>query len=190
MSSGRGSRLALGLLLLPVAVIMALAGPSVATALRQARHRHRADGQGRRPRESIGGDRPVHRRDLPVLRRCTRVDLAGCISVGGVKDQYAIGRLETTVDQWVAFLNTADPTGTDRHDLYTATESARHGRGTARSTTPSGGQGRQALLRCLPRVGRQAIRLRQFPARGAVRQLALQRALLAKSKTSESAASR
>ena len=36
----------------------------------------------------------------------------------------AISQLETTVKQYVAFLNTADPGATDRHDLYDATESS------------------------------------------------------------------
>ena len=48
---------------------------------------------------------------------------AGCQTLGRVGYRYAIGRLEITVAQWVAFLNTADPRGRDRHDLYDATES-------------------------------------------------------------------
>jgi hypothetical protein len=47
-----------------------------------------------------------------------------CQMVGGVKNRYGIGQLEVTVKQWVAFLNTADPTGADRHDLYDPTESS------------------------------------------------------------------
>ena len=43
---------------------------------------------------------------------------AGCQSVGGVSYRYGIGELEITVTQWVAFLNTVDPAGSDRHDLY------------------------------------------------------------------------
>ncbi|MFF3766446.1 hypothetical protein ACFYYR_20515 [Streptomyces sp. NPDC001922] len=48
----------------------------------------------------------------------------GCQMIGGVPYVYEIGRLEVTVEQWVAFLNTADPTGRDPHDLYDDTESA------------------------------------------------------------------
>jgi hypothetical protein len=48
----------------------------------------------------------------------------GCIQVGGVKYRYGIGRLEVTVKQWVAFLNTADPTGHDPHRLYPSSESS------------------------------------------------------------------
>ena len=48
---------------------------------------------------------------------------AGCQTLGGVDYRYAIGRLEITVGQWVAFLNTADPSGRDPHDLYAPTES-------------------------------------------------------------------
>jgi hypothetical protein len=48
----------------------------------------------------------------------------GCLSVGSVPRSYGIGEIEVTVAQWVAFLNTADPTGTDTHHLYDAVESA------------------------------------------------------------------
>lgn len=48
----------------------------------------------------------------------------GCLTVGGVGYPYGIGQLEVTVAQWVAFLNTADPTGRDPHDLYDETESS------------------------------------------------------------------
>ncbi len=47
-----------------------------------------------------------------------------CQMVGGVKYGYGIGQLEVTVAQWVAFLNTADPTGSDRHKLYSPDESS------------------------------------------------------------------
>ncbi|WP_328376152.1 hypothetical protein OG372_06490 [Streptomyces sp. NBC_01020] len=48
----------------------------------------------------------------------------GCLMVGGVRHPYEIGQLEVTVDEWVAFLNTADPTGRDPHNLYDSTESS------------------------------------------------------------------
>jgi hypothetical protein len=48
----------------------------------------------------------------------------GCISVGAVKHTYGIGELEITVAQWVAFLNTVDPDGSDPHDLYNPSESS------------------------------------------------------------------
>jgi hypothetical protein len=47
-----------------------------------------------------------------------------CMEVGKVKYRYGIGRLEVTVAQYVAFLNTADPKGTNRHKLYSSTESS------------------------------------------------------------------
>src|SRR5882757_4352257 len=47
-----------------------------------------------------------------------------CQEVGGVAYGYGIGQLEVTVSQWVAFLNTVDPAGIDRHDLYDPTESS------------------------------------------------------------------
>jgi hypothetical protein len=48
----------------------------------------------------------------------------GCQRVGGVKYRYGIGQLEITVSQWVAFLNTVDPAGRNRHRLYSSDESA------------------------------------------------------------------
>jgi hypothetical protein len=47
-----------------------------------------------------------------------------CQQVGGVNYRYGIGQLEVTVAQYVAFLNTADPTGRNRHKLYSANESS------------------------------------------------------------------
>jgi hypothetical protein len=47
-----------------------------------------------------------------------------CQQVGGVDYRYGIGRLEVTVTQWVAFLNTVDPTGRNRHRLYSSDESS------------------------------------------------------------------
>lgn len=46
-----------------------------------------------------------------------------CQEIGAVDYRYGIGELEVTVGQWVKFLNTVDPKGTDRHDLYDETES-------------------------------------------------------------------
>ncbi len=46
-----------------------------------------------------------------------------CQQVGGVRYRYRIGQLEITVGQWVKFLNTANPTGRDPHNLYDPTES-------------------------------------------------------------------
>ncbi len=47
-----------------------------------------------------------------------------CVEVGKVRYRYGIGQLEVTVAQYVAFLNTADPRGTNRHKLYSSTESS------------------------------------------------------------------
>ncbi|MFG2195257.1 hypothetical protein [Streptomyces sp. NPDC048639] len=61
-----------------------------------------------------------------VYRSCADApsDSEGCLMVGGVSYPYEIGQLEVTVEQWVAFLNTADPTGSDPHDLYDEEESS------------------------------------------------------------------
>ncbi|MFD8754613.1 hypothetical protein ACFV0O_27050 [Kitasatospora sp. NPDC059577] len=50
--------------------------------------------------------------------------LGDCLMVGGVGYPYQIGQFEVTVEQWVAFLNTADPNGRDPHGLYDETESS------------------------------------------------------------------
>ncbi|MFJ9908130.1 hypothetical protein ACIRVK_35540 [Streptomyces sp. NPDC101152] len=47
-----------------------------------------------------------------------------CLRVGGVPYRYEIGRLEVTVEQWVAFLNTVDPQGRNRLRLYDESESS------------------------------------------------------------------
>jgi formylglycine-generating enzyme required for sulfatase activity len=47
-----------------------------------------------------------------------------CQQVGGVGYRYGIGQLEVTVAQYVAFLNTVDPTGSNRHNLYSTNESS------------------------------------------------------------------
>lgn len=47
-----------------------------------------------------------------------------CMQVGAVKHGFGIGQLEVTVAQWVAFLNTVDPRGSDRHRLYSSNESS------------------------------------------------------------------
>ncbi len=60
-----------------------------------------------------------------IYRTCAEAPQtkAGCQEVGGVPYRFGIGQLEVTVAQWVAFLNTVDPAGRNRHDLYSSTES-------------------------------------------------------------------
>ena len=60
-----------------------------------------------------------------VYRSCADAPASssGCLTVGAVRNPYEIGKLEVTVGQWVAFLNTADPAGRDRRGLYDETES-------------------------------------------------------------------
>jgi hypothetical protein len=48
-----------------------------------------------------------------------------CMEVGGVDYRYGIGQLEVTAEQYVAFLNTADPQGSNKRRLYSYTESGR-----------------------------------------------------------------
>jgi formylglycine-generating enzyme required for sulfatase activity len=41
-----------------------------------------------------------------------------CLMVGGVKETFGIGKFEVTVDQYVTFLNTVDPSGKNPRELY------------------------------------------------------------------------
>jgi formylglycine-generating enzyme required for sulfatase activity len=59
-----------------------------------------------------------------IYPNCEAAPEGECLTVGKVKYRYDIGQLEITVKQWVAFLNTADPTGKDPHHLYESSESA------------------------------------------------------------------
>jgi hypothetical protein len=47
-----------------------------------------------------------------------------CQEVGGVDYRYGIGQLEVTVKQYVDFLNTVDPKGTNEYKLYSSNESS------------------------------------------------------------------
>jgi formylglycine-generating enzyme required for sulfatase activity len=61
-----------------------------------------------------------------IYRNCAEapvVEKKPCQEVGSVGYSYGIGQLEVTVAQWVAFLNTVDPEGRNRHHLYSHTES-------------------------------------------------------------------
>ena len=112
-----------------------------------------------------------------IYRSCSEAPSSGaaCQEVGGVKHRFGIGQLEVTVAQWVAFLNTVDPRGQNRHGLY----SSKRERGGLAALRPDrlrrGGPGRSPLHGRLARMGRQALRLRQLPARRPLRQLPLQR---------------
>jgi hypothetical protein len=47
-----------------------------------------------------------------------------CMGVGAVPYKFDIGELEITTSQWVRFLNTVDPMGSNAHHLWDAAESA------------------------------------------------------------------
>ena len=57
-----------------------------------------------------------------IYQNCRGVP--GCMLIGRVPYIYGLSRLETTVKQYVTFLNTADPAGTNQHGLYSATEAS------------------------------------------------------------------
>jgi hypothetical protein len=48
-----------------------------------------------------------------------------CQTVGSVGYPYGIGELEVTVSQYVAFLNTVDPSARNRHQLFSSDETAK-----------------------------------------------------------------
>ena len=142
-----------------------------------ARRAHLQDGEGRRPGQPLGRrSSPSPTRSTPPAPKSSAAEKQPpCQQVGGVDYGYGIGQLEVTVAQYVAFLNTADPAGRNRHKLYSSNESP--------SAWPKFGQidfsaERRAgppLLGRRAGMGRQALRLRQLPALGPLRQLALQR---------------
>ena len=109
------------LLALLAATVMALAGPAAAGAAKRAVVSVQTVEIGAPGNASVA---IVPFTDA-VYQSCADApqSSAGCQVVGGVEYPYGIGQLEITVEQWVAFLNTVDPTGTDRHDLYDPTES-------------------------------------------------------------------
>jgi formylglycine-generating enzyme required for sulfatase activity len=118
------NRLALGLLVLSVAAITALAGPSVAAAAaaKRASVTVQTVEVGAPGNPSVG---IVPFTDAIYQSCADAPEGTNCLSVGGVDYPYGIGHLEVTVEQWVDFLNTADPKGIDRHDLYDPTESSK-----------------------------------------------------------------
>jgi hypothetical protein len=61
-----------------------------------------------------------------IYASCVEAPSGGpaCQQVGGVGYRYGIGQLEVTVAQWVAFLNTVDPAGRNKHRLYSPNESS------------------------------------------------------------------
>jgi hypothetical protein len=79
-----------------------------------------------------------------IYQSCTTAPQGGppCQAVGGVSYPYGIGQLEVTVRQYVGFLNTVDPTGRDRHNLFSADESStawpKYGQINERTRAPRG----------------------------------------------------
>jgi len=55
-----------------------------------------------------------------IYKSCSNAPAAPptCLTVGGVSYTYGIGEFDTTVSQYVTFLNTVDPRGKNPHDLY------------------------------------------------------------------------
>ena len=114
---------ALGFLALPTAAIAALASPPAASAADE-----RAVVTVKTVSVGAPGNPPVAVVPFTdaVYASCADAPRTprGCRRVGGVRHRYGIGQLEITVAQWVAFLNTVDPEGRDRHRLYDPSQSS------------------------------------------------------------------
>ena len=165
----------------PGATTRAVIGAVIAAAIRRrigkrrhGRDRDRADGQGRRAREPLGRHRPLHRRDLPLLRRSAADRRAASRSAASTT---ATGSASSRSRSSSGSRSSTRSTRRQRpHDLYSATESSsawpKFGQINFSSSAPSG----RHYSVGVPGMGRQALRLRQLPAGRPLRQLALQRA--------------
>jgi hypothetical protein len=122
MTGFRCNRPALGLLVLPVA-LLALTSPSIAGASSKRAVVTVQTVKVAAPENAAVAIVPF---TDAIYQSCADAPAGskGCLSVGSVNHPYGIGELEITVGQWVAFLNTADPDGTDPHNLYTPSESS------------------------------------------------------------------
>jgi hypothetical protein len=116
-------RPATSLLLFPVLVIAALVGPALATAAPPREIvKVKALTVGMVENPSVG----IIPFTDAIYESCSVAPQSSpaCQEVGGVDYRYRISQLEVTVGQYVDFLNTVDPKGTDKHNLYTPSESS------------------------------------------------------------------
>ena len=60
-----------------------------------------------------------------IYASCADAPTSGpaCQAIGAVDHRHGIGQLEVTVEQWVTFLNTVDPSGRNPHRLWTRSQS-------------------------------------------------------------------
>ena len=107
---------------LTVVAALALAGPASSPASAPATLTFRTAEVGSAGNASVG---IVPFTDA-IYKSCAEAAAAKppCQEVGGVDYDYGIGELEVTVSQWVAFLNTADPGGLNKHHLFSRTETS------------------------------------------------------------------
>src|SRR3954454_10782943 len=117
------SRPTSGLVLIALTAILALVVPAVSAASSRR-------GAVTIDRDKVGAPGNPSVSVVPftdaVYQSCSDAPQATppCLPIGAVKHRYGIGRLEVTVRQYVAFLNTVEPDGRDRRDLYDRTESS------------------------------------------------------------------
>ncbi len=71
----------------------------------------------------LSGNPPIP--NDPAVQAQTITSAAECMQVGAVPYAFNIGQTEVTTAQWVAFLNTADPLGRNRHHIWDVAESSK-----------------------------------------------------------------
>ena len=122
-SAGRVRRSTVLVLALALAALAALAGPALSAAAPAPSVLTFKVARVAAPGNSSVGIVPF---TDAIYRSCSEAaeSKPACQQVGAVKYRYGIGQLEVTVSQYVAFLNTVDPSGRDRHNLYSNNESS------------------------------------------------------------------
>jgi hypothetical protein len=117
-------RMAPALIALAIAALAALVVPSLSLAAPKPAVVTFTTAQVGAPGNPSVGIVPF---DDAIYRSCEEAPESAakpCQQVGAVNYGFGIGKLEVTVSQYVAFLNTADPKGTNRRKLWSSDESS------------------------------------------------------------------
>jgi hypothetical protein len=122
-AAARRRRVAPALVAIALAALIALVGPATSLATpKPAVLTFKTAKIGAAGNPSVG----IIPFNDAIYRSCEEapeVPKKPCQQVGAVKYGYGVAQLETTVSQYVAFLNTVDPQGTNRHKLWSSDES-------------------------------------------------------------------
>jgi hypothetical protein len=123
-AAARRRRVAPALVAIALAALVALAGPAASLAApAPAVLTYKTAKVGAAGNPSVGIV-PFNDAIYRTCEEAPETPKKPCQQVGAVKYGYGIGQLEVTVSQYVAFLNTVDPKGTNRHKLYSSDESS------------------------------------------------------------------